>query len=249
MEIKKILVSQPKPTSEKSPYYDIEKKFNVELTFKSFIKIEGLTAQEFRKQRIAIGNFTAIIFTSRTAVEHFFKLCQELRVAINEEWQYFCLTEHIANYLQNFINFRKRKVHFSKIGKLDDLTLVMKKHNTQKFLMPIADVHKEDLTIFTKAKVSVTTTVMFRTVSAEVTPAEIQEQDMMIFFTPAGIQSLFDNYPEYVQGEQCIGVFGAGTLKAAEDRGLRLDCVAPAPEYPSMTTALIDFIYNNQHPK
>lgn len=249
MEIKKILVSQPKPASEKSPYFDIEKKFNVELTFKSFIKIESLTAQEFRKQKIAIGNYTAIIFTSRTSVEHFFKLCQELRVSVNEEWQYFCLTEHIANYLQNYINFRKRKVHFSKIGKLDDLALSMKKHNTEKYLMPVADVHKEDLTIFTKAKVSVTTAVMFRTVSAEVTPEEISAHDMLIFFTPTGIQSLFENYPEYQQGEQCLGVFGAGTLKAAEARGLRLDCVAPTPEFPSMTAALIDFIYNNQHPK
>lgn len=249
LKVKKILVSQPYPTSEKSPYFDIQKKFGVELTFKPLIQIEGLSTTEFRKQKLSIQNFTAIIFSSRTAIDHFFKLCSDLRVTVSEDWQYFCLSETVALYLQKYIQYRKRKVHFSKIGKLEDLATVMKKHNSEKFLMPIADVHKEDLTVFAKAKVSVTTSVMYRTVSAQISAEELSDYDMLIAFTPAGIQSIFENAPEYKQGEQYIGVFGPATRAKAEECGLRLDCMAPTPEYSSMTAALTDFIYDNHHQK
>ncbi len=242
MNIKNILVSQPYPSSEKSPYFEIIRKYGVELTFKPFIRIESLTTKEFRAQKITIPNFTAIVLTSRTAVDHFFKLAEELRAKPNEEMQYFCLNETIALYLQKYIVYRKRKVHHSKTGKIEDLALVMKKHNGEKFLMPVADVHKEDLTCFTKAKVNVTTAVMYRTVSTEFTPEEIASYDMLIFFTPAGIQSLYDNDPEYEQGDQIIGLFGPSTAKAAEAKGLRIDAQGPTPECPSMAGVLMNYL-------
>ena len=246
MNLKRILVSQPTPSCpEKSPYYDLQKKFDLELTFKPFIRIETLTATEFRAQKISVPTFTAIVFTSRTAVAHFFKLATELRAKPNDEMQYFCLTEGIALYLQKYINFRKRKVHHSKTGKIEDLALVMKKHNTEKFLMPVAEGHEPEPQCFIKAKVKLTQAVMYRTVSTEFTPEEIKSYDMLCFFTPAGIQSLFDNDPDYQQGEQRIGIFGTQTAKAAEDRGLRIDAQGPTPELPSMTAVLQKFLAEN----
>lgn len=242
MEIRKILVSQPRPTTDKSPYFDIEKKYGVELTFKPFIRVERLSAKEFRAQKINIQEYTGIVFTSRTSVDNFFKLSEELRIAVKEDLQYYCLSETVALYLQKYINYRKRKVHFSKVGKLDDLAAVMKKHNTDNILMPVADVHKEDLSIFTKAKVKLTTAVMYRTVSADFTPEEIKSYDMLVFFTPAGINSLFENSPEYKQEDQKISVFGPATAKAAEDRDLIIACKAPSPEYPSMASAIEDYL-------
>lgn len=242
MELRKILVSQPRPMTDKSPYFDIEKKFGVELTFKPFIRVERLSVKEFRAQKISIQDYTGIVFTSRTSVDKFFSLCEELRVNIKEDLQYYCLSETVALYLQKYINYRKRKVHFSKVGKFDDLAIVMKKHNTANILMPVADVHKEDLTIFTKAKVKLTTVVMYRTVSAEFTPEEIKSYDMLVFFTPAGINSLFENSPQYKQEDQKIGIFGPATAKAAEDRGLEIACKAPSPEFPSMASALEDYL-------
>lgn len=246
MEIKNILVSQPYPSSEKSPYFDIQKKFGVELTFKPFFRIESLTATEVRAQKVSLQTFTAIVFTSRTAVDHFFKLAEELRAKPNEEMQYFCLSETIALYLQKFIVFRKRKVHHSKVGKIEDLALVMKKHNTEKFLMPVADQKKEELACFIKAKVKVTQVVMYRTVTSEFSPEEIASYDMLLFFTPAAIQSLFDNSPEYQQGDQRIAVFGPQTSKTAEERGLRIDAQGPTPECPSMAAVLQKYLTENK---
>jgi len=246
MEIKNILVSQPYPSSEKSPYFDIQKKFGVELTFKPFFRIESLTATEVRAQKVSLQTFTAIVFTSRTAVDHFFKLAEELRAKPNEEMQYFCLSETIALYLQKFIVFRKRKVHHSKVGKIEDLALVMKKHNTEKFLMPVADAKKEELACFIKAKVKITQVVMYRTVTSEFSPEEIASYDMLLFFTPAAIQSLFDNSPEYTQGNQRIAVFGPQTAKTAEERGLRIDAQGPTEECPSMAAVLQKYLMENK---
>lgn len=244
MKVNSILVSQPTPP-EKSPYYDLERKFGVKLTFKPFIRIESLSTKEFRAQKIFVPDFTAIVFTSRTSVDHFFNLCKELRAPINDETQYFCLSESIALYLQKYINYRKRKVHFSKVSQIEDLALVMKKHNTEKFLMPVADVHKEDLTIFTKAKVNVTTAVFYRTVSAEFTPEEIKQYDMLCLFTPAGIMSLFVNDPNYVQGDQQLAIFGPAAQAKAEDAGLRIDVSVPTEECPSMPAALNSYLLKN----
>lgn len=244
MKVNTILVSQPTPP-EKSPYFDLERKFGVKLTFKPFIRIESLSTKEFRAQKIFVPDFTGIVFTSRTSVDHFFGLCKELRAPINEELQYYCLSETIALYLQKYITYRKRKIHFSKVGQMEDLAIVMKKHNTDKFLMPVADVHKEDLTIFTKAKVTVTTAVFYRTVSAEFTPEEIKQYDMLCIFTPAGIQSIFNNDPNYEQGEQKLAVFGPAAQAAAEAKGLHVDLSVPTEECPSMPTGLNAFLLKN----
>jgi len=242
VDIKKILISQPRPATDKSPYYDVERRCKVEMTFKPFIKVERLSTKEFKAQRINISEYSGFVLTSKTAANHFFSFCEDLKIAIKDEWIYYCLNETIALYLQKFINFKKRKVHFSKIGQLDDLALVMKKHNSAKILMPVADVHKDDLSIFSKAKVNLTTSIMYRTVSAKFTPEEIKSFDMLAFFTPAGINSLFENSPEYVQGEQKIAVFGPATAKAAEDKGLVVACKAPSPECPSMAMAIEDYL-------
>lgn len=247
MNLKNILISQPAPLCpEKSPYFDLQQRYDLQLTFKPFIRIETLSANEFRAQKISIPTYTAVVFTSRTAVEHFFKLAEEVRAKPNDEMQYFCLTEAIALYLQKFINYRKRKVHHSKVGKIEDLALVMKKHNTEKFLMPVAEGHDNEPHCFTKAKVKITYAVMYRTVSAEFTPEEISSFDMICIFTPTGIQSLFENLPEYQQGEQRIAIYGPNTAKMAEERGLRIDAQGPTPELPSMAAVLQKFLADNK---
>lgn len=248
MDIKNILVSQPYPSSEKSPYFDVQKKFGVQLTFKPFIRIEALTPAEFRKQKIGLHNFTAIVFTSKTAVENFFKLAKGLRAMPGEEMQYFCQSETIALYLQKFIVYRKRKVHFPKVAKFEELALVMKKHNHEKFLLPVADVPKDDIPIFVKAKLNVTSAVMYRTINSEFTPEEIASYDMIVFFTPAGIQSLFDNVPDYQQGEQRVGLFGPQTAHAAEEHGLRIDAQGPTPELTSMAAVLKKYLSDQKQP-
>ena len=241
--IKKILVSQPKPTSEKSPYYDIASQYGVELVFRPFIKVEGLTAKEFRQQKVSILDYTAIVFTSRNAIDHFFTLCKELRVVIPEDMKYFCITETVALYIQKYVQYRKRKVFFGATGKLDDLLPAMVKHKTEKYLVPMSDVHNDEISnLLTSKKLVHKEVVMYRTVSNDFGPDEPFDYDMLIFFSPSGIQSLLKNFPEFEQGEIAIGTFGPTTAKAVRDAGLRLDLEAPSEQYPSITAALSDFI-------
>lgn len=241
--IKKILVSQPKPTSEKSPYYDIASRYGVELVFRPFIKVEGLTAKEFRQQKVSILDYTAIVFTSRNAIDHFFTLCKELRVVIPEDMKYFCITETVALYIQKYVQYRKRKVFFGATGKLDNLLPAMVKHKTEKYLVPMSDVHNDEISnLLTSKKLVHKEVVMYRTVSNDFGPDEPFDYDMLIFFSPSGIQSLLKNFPEFEQGEIAIGTFGPTTAKAVRDAGLRLDLEAPSEQYPSITAALSDFI-------
>lgn len=241
--IKKILVSQPKPTSEKSPYYDIASQYGVELVFRPFIKVEGLTAKEFRQQKVSILDYTAIVFTSRNAIDHFFTLCKELRVVIPEDMKYFCITETVALYIQKYVQYRKRKVFFGATGKLDNLLPAMVKHKTEKYLVPMSDVHNDEISnLLTSKKLVHKEVVMYRTVSNDFGPDEPFDYDMLIFFSPSGIQSLLKNFPEFEQGEIAIGTFGPTTAKAVRDAGLRLDLEAPSEQYPSITAALSDFI-------
>lgn len=242
MNIKKILVSQPKPSSEKSPYYDIANKYGVEIVFRPFIKVEGLSAKEFRQQKISISDFTAIIFTARTAIDHFFRLCEETRVTIPDTMKYFCTTEAIALYLQKYIVYRKRKIFFGKSGKIDDLIPSITKHIKEKFLLPVSDVHKDTLNILDEQNIPYTTAVMYRTVSNDFTEAEAFDYDMLMFFSPAGIDSLKKNFPNFDQGDIKISTFGLFTAKAVKDAGLRLDLEAPTTECPSMTSALDMFL-------
>lgn len=238
MKIKKILISQPKPESEKSPYYSISEKYGVEIVFRPFIKVEGLSAKEFRQQKVYIEEYTAVIFTARTAIDHFFSLCKELRVAIPETMKYFCTTEAIALYLQKYIQYRKRKVFFGTTGKLDALVPSITRHKTEKFLFPVSDVNNGEYPILDNLKIRYTKAVMYRTVSNDFTPEEKFDYDMLVFFSPAGINSLMKNFPNFDQGEIKIGCLGQTTAKAVQDAGLRLDFSAPTPEAPSITAAL-----------
>lgn len=246
-KVKKILISQPKPNGEKSPYYDIAEKFHVELVFRPFIKVERVSVKEFRQQRINILDFTAIIFTARTAVDNFFSLCEELRIIMPETMKYFCLSETIALYLQKYIVYRKRKIFFSQTGKIEGLNNAFTKHAKEKFLFPVPDQHHDDLTNFIdEKKIDYTKSVMYRTVSNDFEEDEKLDCDMILFFSPLGVASLQKNFPGFQQGDMAIGCFGASTAKTIEDAQLRLDCKAPTPEFSSMTAALEDFLKDNQ---
>ena len=238
MKIKKILVSQPKPASDKSPYYEIAQKYGVDIVFRPFIKVEGLTAKEFRQQKVYIPEYTAIIFTARTAIDHFFRICEEMRVSIPDTMKYFCTTESIALYLQKYIIYRKRKIFHGKTGKLEDLLPSLIKHKQEKFLYAISDVHNGDATILDKHGINYTKAVMYRTVSNDFGPDEAFDYDMLLFFSPQVIESLMKNFPDFNQGDIAIGTFGATTAQSVRDANLRLDIAAPSPEAPSMTTAL-----------
>ena len=245
MKVKKVLVSQPKPSSEKSPYFEIAEKYGVEIVFRPFIKVEGLSAKEFRQSKISISDYTAVIFTARTAIDHFFRLCEEMRITIPDTMKYFCTTESIALYLQKYIIYRKRKIFHGNTGKLDDLLPFLMKHNKEKFLYAISSVHKEeDLNILDKNNINYTKAVMYRTVSNDFAPEENFDYDMLLFFSPSGIDSLLKNFPDFKQEDVKIGCFGATTAKAVRDAGFRLDIEAPTAKTPSMTAALEMYLKN-----
>ena len=250
LKIKKVLVSQPKPATEKSPYFDIAEKFGVEIDFRPFFKVEPLTSKEFRQQKLSILDHTAVVFTSRHAINHFFHLCEELRVAIPETMKYFCVTEAIAVYLQKYIVYRKRKIFFGQTGKVEDLAVVIGKHPKEKYLIPVSDIHKEDLISLLEAKkISYTKAVMYRTVSNDFEDNEKFDYDMLVFFSPSGISSLLKNFPNFEQKDIKIGCFGPTTAKAIKDAGLRLDMEAPTPEAPSITAALEMYLKKQQSEK
>ena len=247
--IKKILVSQPKPSSAKSPYYDIAERFGVELVFRPFIKVEGISAKEFRAQKVSILDYTAIVFTSRHAIDHFFTMAKELRVTIPEGMKYFCVTETISLYIQKYVQYRKRKVFFGTTGKIDDLIPTMVKHKGEKYLVPMSDVHNDTISQMLNAKkLNHSECIMYRTVSNDFTEEEVKnfDYDMLIFFSPSGIESLTKNFPDFHQGDIAIATFGPATAKAAKDAGLRLDIEAPSEKYPSMTGALQHYLLENQ---
>lgn len=241
--IKKILVSQPQPTSEKSPYFEIASKYGVEVVFRPFIKVESLSARDFRQQKVSVLDYTAVVFTSRNAIDHFFSLCKELRVTIPEDMKYFCITETIALYIQKYVQYRKRKVFFGTTGKIDDLLPAMVKHKNEKYLVPLSDVHNDEIThLLDSKKLIHKEVVMYRTVSNDFKEDEPFDYDMLIFFSPSGIHALLKNFPEFNQKDIAIGTFGPATAQAAKDAGLRLDLEAPSPQYPSITAALDDFV-------
>lgn len=242
MKVKKVLVSQPKPSSDKSPYYDIAKRYGIDIEFRPFIKVEGLSAKEFRQSKINISDFTAVIFTARTAIDHFFRLCEELRVSIPDTMKYFCTSETIALYLQKYIIYRKRKIFHGAGGKLADLMPFIQKHSKEKFLYAVSDVHKDETSILDNAGINYTKSVMYRTVSNNFAPDEPFDYDMLLFFSPSGIDSLLKNFPDFKQNDIQIGCFGATTAKAVRDAGLRLDMEAPTVKVPSMTAALDLFL-------
>ena len=243
--IKKILISQPKPASEKSPYYDLANDYGVELVFRPFIKVEGLTSKEFRSQKVSIMNHTAVVFTSRHAIDNYFKLAKEMRIEIPEDMKYFCVTEQIALYIQKYVMYRKRKVFFGNTGKIVDLVPQMVKHKTEKYLIPMSDVHDNSTAELLDAKkLNHTECVMYRTVSNDFTEEEVKtfDYDMLIFFSPSGIESLTKNFPNFNQGKIAVATFGPSTTKSAHDAGLKVVIEAPSKEFPSMTAALKNYL-------
>jgi len=248
--IKKVLVSQPEPKTEKSPYFDIAEKYGVQIIFRPFIKIDPVNAKDFRTQRINILDYSAVIFTAKTAVDHYFRLSEELRVQIPESMKYFCVTEAIAAYLQKYIIFRKRKIFYPSSSRIEDLMIYINKHNKENYLMPVSDVHKEDLTkLLDDKKIKYHKAVMYRTVSNDFAPDETFDYDILLFFSPAGVASLIKNFPTFTQNGTLIGTFGPTTAKAVRDAGLRLDIEAPNLESPSMTAALENYLKTVIKPK
>lgn len=237
--MKRILISQPKPTSEKSPYFEIEKKHGVEFIFHPFIKVEGLSAREFRAQKVQILDHSAVVFNSRNAIDHFFNLCKELRVTIPEDMKYFGLSEAIVLYIQKYVQYRKRKVFFAESGKWPDLVQVMAKHKTENYLIPQSDVHSDEVHQMLEAKkIKHTECVMFRTVNNAFPTDKPFDFDMVVLFTPAGVESLVHNVPDFKERGIRLACFGKATAKAVADAGLTLDLEAPSVKAPSMTGSL-----------
>lgn len=229
--VKKILISQPRPTSEKSPYFEIEKRYGVEFVFRPFFKIEGLTPKEFRQQKINVLDFTAVVFTSRHAIDNYFRLAKEMRINIPEEMKYFCVTETIALYIQKYVQYRKRKVFFGTTGKIEDLLPTMVKHKAEKYLVPLSSVHNDSVkTLLTSKKLNHKECVMYRTVSNDFTDEEKKSFDysMLIFSSPTGVKALKKNFPDFEQGDIKIGAFGPATAKEVEAQGLKLTLTAPS---------------------
>jgi len=242
-KVKTILISQPKPENDKNPYYDLSKKYNLIETFRQFIKIEGVPVKDFRSQRIDILEHKAVILTSRLAVDHYFRMCNEMRVTVPESMKYFCINEATAYYLQKYIQYRKRKIFFGH-QTIQDLVDVIRKNREEKFLLPAADVHKEQICEFLDAiNIKYTKAIMYRTVSADLSDIKnLNEYDILAFFTPAGINSLKQNFPNFKQGNTRIACFGAATANTLKKHGYRLDIYAPNPKNPSMSGALDEYI-------
>ncbi len=243
LNVSSILITQPRPDTEKSPYFELAKKYNIKLDFCPFIRVEGLSGKEFRKQRVDITEYTAIIFTSRYAVDHFFRICEELKVKVSQDMKYFCITEAVALYLQKFILYRKRKVFFSADGSSAGLMEVIGKHKNEKYILPVTDSAKNDIAHYlTKHTITYSDATLYRMVSNDIKDAMDAAYDMIVFFSPFSVQTLFDHDPMFKQNGTLIGAFGPTTSKAVEDSGLRLDVKAPAPNTPSMVSALELFL-------
>lgn len=243
-KVEKVLVSQPEPANGKSPYYDIGDKYNVEFVFKPFFKIERVSIKEFRQQKVDILEHTGVVFTSRASIDHFFSIAEEMKTPIPESMKYFCLSEAIALYLQKYIVYRKRRIFFSETGQVEGLDAALTKHSKELLLYPVAEEHNDKVCNFLNEKeIKYTKSVMYRTVSNDF--KEGLNADMVLFFSPQGVSSLMKNFPNFEQGDMAIGCFGLSTAKALEDGGLRVDCLAPQPEYPSMTMAIEAFLEKN----
>jgi len=242
--VHKILITQPKPDTDKSPYFELARKYKIDLEFFPFIRVEGVSGRDFRRQRVDISEFTAIIFTSRSAVDHFFRILDEMKVRVSQEMKYCCITEAVALYLQKFILYRKRKVFFSADGSTQGLLDVIGKHKNEKYIVPSSESGKNELIHYlTKHAIPFSEVTLFHTVSNDI--ATVMKQfmyDMIVFFSPFSVQTLLEHSPKFKQNGTIFGAFGPTTSKAVEDLGFRLDVKAPAPNAPSMVTALEQFL-------
>ena len=251
MRIKKILVSQPKPLTAKSPYFDLAGKMNVQIDFRPFIQVEGVSAKEFRQTRIQILDHTAVLFTSRTSINHFFRICREMRITVPDTMKYFCVSEATAFYLQKYIVYRKRKIFYGN-GKFVDLVKVMKKHIEDKFLVPLSHIHKQEIPkLLEEGHFNYTKAILYRTVSSDLSDLKNIDYDILVFYSPSGIKSLKQNFPNFKQDDIKIACFGPATAEAVKKEGFRLDVQAPTAQAPSMTMALEQYIkvYNKTKAK
>jgi uroporphyrinogen-III synthase len=240
--IRSILVTQPKPTTDVNPYFLLAEKYNIRVDFREFIDVQGVPYKDFRKDRVNILDHTAVIFTSRNAVDHFFRICQEAKLEMPAEMKYFCISDQTANYLQKYIVLRKRKL-FVGLRTAADLFEVIKKHKGEKFLYPCSDIRKDDLPEFMRANnLKFTEAVIYRTVASDLSDLSDVKYDCLAFFSPSGISSLFVNFPDFVQDGTRIAAFGPTTAKAVRDANLILDIEAPMPNAPSMTGAIEAYI-------
>lgn len=244
--IQKILITQPKPESDRSPYFELSRKYSVELDFYPFIKLEAIPAKDFRKQKIEIQNYTAVIFTSRNAIDHFFRICEEMKINISQDTKYFCITEAVALYLQKFILYRKRKVFYGSDGTNKSMFDVINKHKGNEKFLYVCSENQQDNEICNWLKANnceFSLAFMYRTQSNDVKEILAKnDYDIICFFTPSGVKSLFDNIPKFKQNGTVIGAFGNNTSKAIEDAGLKLEIKAPQPQMPSMVSALEQFL-------
>lgn len=242
LKVKSILVTQPKPETEKSPYYDLAKKHSLKIDFRPFIHVEPISAKDFRKDKVNIQEHTAVILTSRNAADHFFRMCIEMRITVPESMKYFCVSESTAYYLQKFVVYRKRKIFFGK-QTIMDLMDVIKKHKKEKFLVPCTDIPKQEIFETLDAHgIDYTKATMYKTVASDLSDLAEVNYDVLVFFSPSGITSLFKNFPKFKQNKTRIAAFGPTTAQAVIDAGLHLDIQAPVPAAPSMTMALEQYI-------
>ena len=249
MSIKTILVSQPKPEGDKSPYFDLAEKYKLKIDFRPFIHVEGVSVQEFRTQKIDFKDHTAVILTSKTAVDHFFRIAEETRFEVPDTMKYFCISEAVALYLQKYVTYRKRKIFFGK-QTIEDLVDPIKKHKGEKFLLPCTDILQDKIPLTLEdAKIPFTKAMLYRTVASDLSDLEDVYYDMLVFFSPGGIESLFKNFPDFKQNKTLIAAFGPTTANAVVKNNLRLDVHAPMPNAPSMTAAIENFIKDHNKKK
>ena len=242
MKVKTILVSQPEPSSEKSPYKRLQKKLKLTVDFRPFIHVEGATAKEVRQQKIVFGEFDNVVLTSRNAVDHYFRLCKEMRFTVPDSTKYFCLSEAVAFYLQKYVVYRKRKVYVGE-GRINDLEAVFKKFNKETFLFPTSDQLKKDVPDFLdQLDLKWQRAILYRTVVSDLSDLRDVYYDVLAFFSPSGIESLFKNFPDFKQNKTRIAAYGNTTIKAAEEAGLEVQIKAPSPDSPSMTMALEQYV-------
>jgi len=250
LKIKNILVSQPRPSDlEKSPYNDLVNKHKVNVDFRKFIKVQGVTASDFRKDKVYIQDHTAVIFTSRNAVDHFFRIAKDMRVEIPDTMKYFCISEATAFYLQKYVQYRKRKI-FQGHQNFKDLMEIIIKHKDEKFLMPCSDIHKMSLIkSLDENKINYSKAIIYKTLASDLSDIEIEGYDLLVFFSPAGVKSLFKNFPEFKQNHTLIGAFGPTTHKAVKEAGLKVDIGAPTKTALSMTVAIEQYLLKNNKKK
>ncbi|MBT6516051.1 MAG: uroporphyrinogen-III synthase [Crocinitomicaceae bacterium] len=242
MSVKSILVSQPRPENEKSPYFSLAEKYKLKIDFRSFIHVEGINGQDFRKERINLTDHTGIILTSRNAVDHYFRIAEEMRFTVPDSMKYFCISEAVAYYLQKYVVYRKRKI-FHGNRTIADMTDILKKNKNEKFLVPCSDIQRKVIPQQLEALgLNFTNATLYKTVCSDLSDLEDVKYDMLVFFSPSGIESLFKNFPEFKQNGTKIAVYGNTTATAVENAGLRIDVRAPQPEFPSMTMAIEKFV-------